>query len=80
MRFGVSDLFQVAEMYEILLDATLSDPNLAHGREDTTFAKTVNISSTTWQKRIRRHFMIWERERALIRQRTVLMRFRSTLG
>jgi hypothetical protein len=35
----VSDYFQVAEMFEILLDATLSDPNLAHGREGYYFAE-----------------------------------------
>lgn len=39
MRFGPSNHFQVAEMYEILLDATLSDANLAHGREGYYFAE-----------------------------------------
>jgi len=29
----------VAELYEILLDATLSDPNLAHGREGYYFTE-----------------------------------------
>ncbi len=39
MRFGLSDHIQVAEFYEILLDATLSDSNLAHGREGYYFAE-----------------------------------------
>ena len=39
MQFGLSDHFQVAEMYEILLDATLSDPNLAHGSDGYYFAE-----------------------------------------
>lgn len=39
MCFGLSDHLQVAEMYEILLDVTLSDPNLAHGREGYYFAE-----------------------------------------
>jgi hypothetical protein len=39
MPFGVSDLLQVGEMYEILFDATLSDPNLAHGREGYYFCE-----------------------------------------
>jgi hypothetical protein len=38
-RFVLSDHFQVAELYEILLDATLSNPNLAHGREGYYFAE-----------------------------------------
>ena len=40
IRFGHSDLFQVAELYEILLDATLSDPNLPHGREGYYFTES----------------------------------------
>ena len=35
----VSEQFKVAELYELLLDATLSDPNLAHGRERYYFAE-----------------------------------------
>jgi len=35
----VSDRFTVAEFYEILLDATISDPNLPHGREGYYFAE-----------------------------------------
>ena len=39
MHFGLSNHFQVAEMYEILLDATLSDPKLAHGSDGYYFAE-----------------------------------------
>ena len=39
MCFGLSDHFQVADMYEILLDAALSDPKLAHGVEGYYFAE-----------------------------------------
>ena len=57
------------------------NPNLYTVMMDTTLPKTVNISSITSRKRTPRHFMIWGIEmNELIRQRTVLMRFRSTLG
>jgi hypothetical protein len=39
MRLGVSDLFEVAELYQILFDATLSDRNTPHGREGYYYAE-----------------------------------------
>ena len=36
---GVSDPLEVVEMYQILFDAILSDPNLPHGREGYYFAE-----------------------------------------
>jgi hypothetical protein len=39
MRPSVSNSAVVAEMYQILFDATLSDPNVPHGREGYYFAE-----------------------------------------
>jgi predicted enzyme related to lactoylglutathione lyase len=39
MRLGVSDTPEVVDFYQIVFDATLSDPNLPHGREGYYFAE-----------------------------------------
>lgn len=38
-RLGLSDYFEVAEFYQILFDATLSDTNTPHGREGYYYAE-----------------------------------------